>query len=94
MKTTEALIRLESQVQGLLEELQEVKMHVYALEEENERLRAKVFRKENIQGNDNLMQLYEEGFHICPMHFGESRDPQGDCLFCHAFLRKRVVADE
>ncbi len=96
MKTTEALIRLESQVQGLLEELQEVKMHVYALEEENERLRANVFQKEKIEGHDNhdnLMKLYEEGFHICPMHFGESRGFREECLFCHAFLSKRAAAD-
>jgi regulator of replication initiation timing len=93
MKTTEALIRLETQVQRLLEELQEVKMHVYALEEENERLRAKVFCKDTLEGRENLIKLYEEGFHICPMHFGGRRDT-GDCLFCHAFLSKRAAADE
>lgn len=93
MRTTEALIRLEAQVQRLLEELQEVKMHVYALEEENEQLKSKFMRRDNFEGRDNLIKLYEEGFHICPMHFGDRRDEE-DCLFCHAFLTKRAAGDE
>ena len=93
MKTTEALIRLEAKMQKLLEELQDVKMHVYALEEENERLRAKFLRRDNFEGRDTLVKLYEEGFHICPMHFGQRKDDE-DCLFCHAFLNKRVAGDE
>lgn len=45
MKITEALIRLEAKQQKLLEELQDIKMHVYTLEEENQRLRVKLFNQ-------------------------------------------------
>ena len=86
---------LESKLHALLAELQEVKNKARSLEQEN-----MVLRKElaGLRGNSagpiqpeqnlNLLELYDQGFHVCNMFFGEER--VADCLFCMAFLRKEM----
>ncbi|MGM0471058.1 MAG: initiation control protein YabA [Bacillota bacterium] len=62
------------------------------LKEENAHLKRLLFEQEeetdaeseSREGYNNLAKLYEEGFHVCHLNFGEKRD--GECLFCMGLL--------
>lgn len=86
MKITESILALEEQLKNLLEEVSEIKMQVYALEEKNKQAFNKVYEDSEAQSHEHLLTLYEEGFHICPEHFAGVRDTNQDCLFCLSFL--------
>jgi len=38
------------------------------------------------EGYDQIGRIYTEGFHICPVAYGEPR--RDECLFCIAFMQK------
>jgi regulator of replication initiation timing len=37
---------------------------------------------------ENMGRLYSEGYHICPVAFGQVRD-EGECLFCVNILESK-----
>lgn len=63
------------------------------LKEENENLKQLIFqdRKSDEEGYSNLLKLYNEGFHICHLNFGEQRDR--DCLFCIQLVENKLEGE-
>lgn len=86
---TRTLIDFEEKLTSMIDELQTLKMHAYALEEQNETLRSMLLSQKNSTklATEKLQEIYSDGIHICPARFAELRT-EGDCLFCVDFLQK------
>lgn len=91
--------QLEQNIKSMDEEVQTLKELTVKLVEENVSLE---IEKENYEKllNDkeaadspfkknSLKSLYDEGFHVCSVHFGTHRHGD-DCLFCQEFFYERL----
>ncbi len=88
-----ALLELEEKVKALAEELATIRKYVVRLEEDNRSLQSIVHKKNtSVSGEANLLAIFNAGFHICPSHFGESREDE--CIFCSSFLNKEKAAEK
>lgn len=71
----------------LLDRLEDLQQQVDSLETQNLKLLDRVNETTIMnEGDENLMKLYNEGYHICPTHFAKSRNGE-ECLLCMAFLK-------
>ncbi|QBP18830.1 DNA replication initiation control protein YabA [Acetilactobacillus jinshanensis] len=83
---------LREGVTRILEENSELKI-------ENQHLRAVLGKKHRAvekktpkkgpqltKSRQNLLKLYNQGFHVCNQFFGKHRDKNENCLFCNKIL--------
>ncbi|MGI6551054.1 MAG: initiation control protein YabA [Syntrophomonadales bacterium] len=79
-------------VKELLNEVAELKERVMELERHLNIAPAPPPRRApfvlGAESYENMGRLYAEGYHICPVAFGQVRD-EGECLFCVNILESK-----
>ena len=90
--------QLERNLRSMDEEMQILKELTVKLVEENvsleiekdnyEKLLSEKEEKNSSFKENSLKSLYDEGFHVCSIHFGTHRHGD-DCLFCQSFFNER-----
>ncbi|MCC3145268.1 DNA replication initiation control protein YabA [Halanaerobium sp. Z-7514] len=96
----ETLAHFQEQIEALslrFHKLKDITYQLYKeneeLERENEELKSLLFKEKaeeavvKKEGYSNLIRIYDEGYHVCPLSFGEKR--KGDCLFCLNLLENQ-----
>jgi len=83
---------LKELIRELILELGDLKERVNRLEKGvtpdipyQERSRDEIMKLQG-EGYDQLGRIYNEGYHVCPVAYGERRSD--GCLFCIAFMHK------
>lgn len=91
----EKLENIKSMIREILTEVADLKERVTRLEKNRGKDTAgDVPEQPRRPGEqpENLVDLYQEGYHVCPVAYGRLRD--GECLFCLNFLEKRIRDDD
>lgn len=85
MSLIKELNALTEKLQDALDQVEQMKLVVESLEDQNKILRTKL-STEKIRGEgfESLSHLYDEGYHICHDYFAQRREEP--CLFCLSFL--------
>lgn len=89
----ETLLRIDQMMRSLINEVADLRERVVDLERQLEKkapprpptLRPILLGAESY---GSMGRIYSEGYHICPLAFGEIRD-EGDCLFCVNILESK-----
>jgi regulator of replication initiation timing len=89
--------KMEETVQELKTIIREMILEIGDLKEKVARLEQTISHEEAAQpvqyslkfqaeSYENIGKIYKQGYHVCPIAFGEPRNEE--CLFCIAFIEK------
>lgn len=93
MSLMNELKAIQEEMTALLGRLGELQQKVDSLENQNLKLLERITEENAMNdGDENLMSLYNEGYHICPQDFGKKREDP--CLLCMAFIEKQKNNDD
>lgn len=79
------LNELVAEIADLKERVMDLEIHLGVREKKPAPSRPFMVSAESYE---NLGRLYQDGYHICPVAFGQVRD-EGECLFCVNLLEKK-----
>lgn len=80
---------LESENAYLKEQLQHLTVKLLEIDTENENHGTRPSR-----AMQNLANIYEDGFHICNLSYGQRRNPNEQCMFCLDILASKRKREE
>lgn len=88
METLAEMDAIKRQVRDVLEENARLRLENTKLREYIIRITEPASDKTYNKGKGHLESIYEEGFHVCNVFYGQHRNSAEECMWCTALLGK------
>ncbi len=86
MMTLAEVEAIKYSIQGLVEENTSLRLENTKLRERLDQLELSTDEVSLQQGAGNLEKIYDDGFHVCTVFYGQRRENDESCAFCLELL--------